>query len=78
MMKSKKRSRIKCYDTTVVLKKSILIITKSDSTGLSKLLWQKKGKTTKKRLGNGQEMSLSYLQKFLLIRKKNLLYFRRN
>ena len=50
MMKSKKRSRIKCYDTTVVLKKSILIITKSDSTGLSKLSWQKKGKKKKKGL----------------------------
>ena len=30
-MKSKKGSRIECYDTTVVLKKSILIITKSGS-----------------------------------------------
>ena len=28
-------------------KKNILIITKSDSIGLNKLSWQKKGKTTK-------------------------------
>ena len=47
-MKSKKTSRIECYDTTAVLKKNFLIITKSDSTGLSKLLSNvKKRKTTK-------------------------------
>ena len=47
-MKSKKSSRIECYDTTVVLKIVIPFITKSDATGLSKLSWQtKNGKTTK-------------------------------
>ena len=42
-MKRKKGSRIECCDTTI-----IIIITKSDSIGLSKLSRQiKKGKTTK-------------------------------
>ena len=37
MIKSEQSGRIWCYDTSVVLKKSILIITKGDSKGLSKL-----------------------------------------
>ena len=49
-MKSKKSGRIESYDTTVVLKKYILTITKSDSMSLSKLSWQiKKVKLQKKK-----------------------------
>ena len=52
-MKSKKSGRIESYDTTVVLKKYILTITKSDSMSLSKLSWQtKKVKLQKKKLGD--------------------------
>ena len=46
-MKSKRSCRVKWYDINVMIKKSTLIITRSDSTGLSKLSWQAKGKTTK-------------------------------
>ena len=46
-MKSKRSCRIKWYDINVMIKKSTFIITRSDSTGLSKLSWQTKGKTTK-------------------------------
>ena len=62
-MKAKKGSRAECYDVTVVLKKSTLIITKSDSVGFSKLLWQVKKLKLLKTLGNGQRTSLSNLQK---------------
>ena len=58
-MKAKKGSRTKCYDATVVLKKSTLIVTKSDSVGFSKLLWQAKKLKLLKTLGNGQRTSLS-------------------
>ena len=64
-MKSKKSSRIECYDRTAVLKNfilSILIVTKSESKVFSKLSWLKKSKTTKM-LDDGQKASLSYLQK---------------
>lgn len=61
--------RTECYDTVIVLKKSILIITKSGSTALSKLAWQKRKVKTRKMLRDGQRMSLSYFQKSQLIRK---------
>ena len=51
------------------LKKSLLIIAKSDSAGLSKLSSQTKKVKLRKTLGNGQRTSLSYLQKPYLIRK---------
>ena len=42
------------------VKKSFLIITKSDLTGLSKLSWQTKKLTLRKTLGEGQRTSLNY------------------
>ena len=53
-MKSKKGSRIECYDTTVIVEKLYFIITKSDLMGLSKLSWQRKKSKLQKMLGNGQ------------------------
>lgn len=70
--------RTECYDTVIVLKKSILIITKSGSTALSKLAWQTRKVKTRKMLRDGQRMSLSYFQKSQLIRKITLLFFWRN
>ena len=61
-MKAKKGSRAECYDATVVLKKSTFIVTKSDSVGFSKLLWQAKKLKLLKMLGDGQRTSLSNLQ----------------
>ena len=40
-MKSKKGSRIECYETFVVLK-NLFFITKNNLTGLSRLSWQTK------------------------------------
>ena len=48
-----------------MLKKSILIITKSNLTGLTKLSWQSKKVKLQKAQGDGQRTSLSYLQKSL-------------
>ena len=56
------------------VKKSILIILKNDSTSLSKLSGQTKKLKLQKALGDGQRTSLSYLQKFYLI-KKTICYF---
>ena len=61
-MKAKKGGRAECYDATVVLKKSTFIVTKSDSVGFSKLLWQAKKLKLLKMLGDGQRTSLSNLQ----------------
>ena len=61
-MKAKKGSRAECYDATVVLKKSTFIVTKSDSVGFSKLLWQAKKLKLLKMLGDGQRTILSNLQ----------------
>ena len=58
-MKSIKDSRIGCYDSIVVLKKSIHFITEIDSTGLSELSWQIKKVKTGETLGDEQN-----LQKF--------------
>ena len=63
-MKSKQNSRIKCLDTTAVLKKTNLIITKDDLTGLSKLSWQRKKVKLGKMIGDGRRTGLTYLQKF--------------
>ena len=54
-----------------MLKKSILIITKSNLTGLTKLSWQSKKVKLQKAQGDGQRTSLSYLQKSLADPKKN-------
>ena len=51
------------------IKKSILIIIKSDSTGLTKFSWQTNKLKLRKMLGDGQRTSLSYLQKSCLVRK---------
>ena len=61
-MKAKNGSRAECYDATVVLKKSTFIVTKSDSVGFSKLLWQAKKLKLLKMLGDGQRTILSNLQ----------------
>ena len=63
-MESKKieESNIMIYHSSV--KKSFLIISNSDSTGLSKLSWQTKKLKLRKTLGDGQRKSyLSNLHK---------------